>query len=134
VKGPEISRRKAMAGLAGAGGALGVSFGPALAQGNLAGRSSTALLLIDARQTDPATLAMVEQLYPAQRYEVLGQEPVRAWRDGLKAAVTKAGSTHVVGRWDTVYVLSMLGREAALRTSIRQLGHSTFCLTLSAQA
>ncbi|WP_298284188.1 hypothetical protein [Novosphingobium sp.] len=134
MKGPEISRRKAMAGLAGAGGALGVSFGPALEQGNLAGGSSTALLLIDARQTDPATLAMVEQLYPAQRYEVLGQEPVRAWRDGLEVAVRKAGATHVVGRWDVVYVLSMLGREAALRTSIRQLGHGTFCLTLSTQA
>jgi hypothetical protein len=105
-----------------------------LAQDTLAGGNATPLLLIDARQTDPATLAMVEQLYPARRYEVLGQEPVRAWRDGLEAAVTKAGSTHVIGRWDTVYVLSMLGREAALRTSIRQLGHSTFCLALTAQA
>ena len=134
MKGPVITRRRAMTGLAGAGSALGVSFGPALAQGNLDGASNTALLLIDARQTDPATLAMVEQLYPAQRYEVLGQEPVRAWRNGLEAAVRKAGATHVIGRWDTVYVLSMLGREAALRASIRQLGHSTFCLTLDAQA
>lgn len=134
MKGPVISRRKAMAGLAGAGGALGGSLGPALAQDNQPGGSNTALLLIDARQTDPATLAMVEQLYPARRYEVLGQEPVRAWRDGLEAAVQKAGAMHVIGRWDTVYVLSMLGREAALRTSIRQLGHSTFCLTLTTQA
>jgi len=134
VKGPVISRRKAMAGLAGAGGALGVSLGPALARDNLAGGTDTALLLIDARQTDPATLAMVEQLYPAQRYEVLGQEPVRAWRDGLEAAVRKAGTTHVIGRWDTVYVLSMLGREAALRTNVRQLGRGIFCLTLTAQA
>ena len=134
MKGPVISRRKAMAGLAGAGGALGVSLGPALARDNLAGGTDTALLLIDARQTDPATLAMVEQLYPAQRYEVLGQEPVRAWRDGLEAAVRKAGTTHVIGRWDTVYVLSMLGREAALRTNVRQLGRGIFCLTLTAQA
>jgi hypothetical protein len=123
-----------MAGLAGAGGALGVSLGPTLARDNLAGGTDTALLLIDARQTDPATLAMVEQLYPAQRYEVLGQEPVRAWRDGLEAAVRKAGTTHVIGRWDTVYVLSMLGREAALRTNVRQLGRGIFCLTLTAQA
>lgn len=123
-----------MAGLAGAGGVLGASFGPALAQDKLACGSTPPLLLIDARQTDPATLAMMEQLYPARHYDVLGQEPVRAWRDGLEAAVTKAGSTHVIGRWDTVYVLSMLGREAALRTSIRQLGHSTFLLTLSTQA
>lgn len=134
MKGPVISRRKAMAGLAGAGGALGVSLGPALAQGNLASDSNTALLLVDVRQTDPATLAMVEQLYPTRRYEVLGQEPVRAWRDGLEAAVRKAGATHVIGRWDTVYLLSMLGREAALRASIRQLGHSTFCLTLTTLA
>lgn len=133
MKGPVISRRKAMAGLAGAGGALGVSLGPALAQGNPPGSGNTALLLIDARQTDPATLAMVAQLYPAQRYEILGQEPVRAWRDGLEAAVRKAGATHVIGRWDKVYVLSMLGREAALRASIRQLGLGTFCLTLTAQ-
>ena len=134
MKGPVISRRKAMAGLAGAGGVLGASLGPALAQGNLAPGSNTALLLIDARQTDPATLAMVEQLYPARRYEVLGQEPVRAWRDGLEAAVREAGATHVIGRWDTVYVLSMLGREAALRPNIRQLGPSIFCLTLTTQA
>ncbi|KUR72486.1 hypothetical protein AQZ52_04365 [Novosphingobium fuchskuhlense] len=134
MKGPVISRRKAMAGMAGAGGALGASFGPVLAQDSLAGGRTPTLLLIDARQTDPATLAMVEQLYPAQRYEVLGQEPVRAWRDGLEAAVRKAGATHVIGRWDTVYVLSMLGREASLRMSIRQLGHSTFCLTLSTKA
>lgn len=134
MKGPVISRRRAMAGLAGAGSALGVSFGPALAQDNPAGGNNTALLLIDARQTDPATLAMVEQLYPAQRFEVLGQEPVRAWRDGLEAAVRKAGATHVIGRWDTVYVLSMLGREAALRPQIRQLRHGTFCLMLTSAA
>ena len=134
MKGPVISRRRAMAGLAGAGGALSVSLGPALAQDNLPGGRHTALLLIDARQTDPTTLAMVEQLYGTRRYEVLGQEPVRAWRDGLEAAVTKAGSTHVIGRWDTVYVLSMLGREAALRTCVRQLGQSTFCLTLTTPA
>jgi len=94
-----------MARLAGAGGALSVSLGPALAQDNLPGGRHTALLLIDARQTDPATLAMVEQPYGTRRYEVLGQEPVRAWRDGLEAAVAKAGSTHVIGRWDTVHVL-----------------------------
>lgn len=134
MKGPVISRRKAMGGLAGAGGALGVSLGSALAQDNLPGDSSTTLLLIDARQTNPATLAMVKQLYGTQRYEVLGQEPVRAWRDGLAATVQKAGATQVIGRWDTVYVLSMLGREAGLRTGIRQLGNSTFCLTLTAQA
>ncbi len=134
MKGPVVSRRKAMGGLAGAGGALGVSLGSALAQDNLPGDSNTALLLIDARQTDPATLAMVKQLYPARRYEVLGQEPVRAWRDGLEAAVRKAGAAHVIGRWDLVYVLSMLGREAALRPNMRQLGHGTFCLTLTPQA
>jgi hypothetical protein len=133
VTGPVISRRKALAGLAGAGGALGVSLGPAVAQDILAGASNTALLLIDARQTDPATLAMVEQLYGTRRFEILEKEPVRAWRDGLGSAVRKAGSAHVIGRWDAVYVLSMLGREAALRTSIRQLGKGTFCLTLTAQ-
>ncbi|WP_421836751.1 hypothetical protein [Novosphingobium sp.] len=134
MKGPVISRRKAMAGLAGAGGALGVSLGHAVAQDNLPGGLAVPLLLIDARQTDPMTLAMVEQIYGTRRFEILEQEPVRAWRDGLGSAVCKAGSAHVIGRWDAVYVLSMLGREAALRTSIRQLGQGTFCLTLTALA
>lgn len=133
MKGPVISRRRAIAGLAGAGGVLGVASVPAFAQDNLAG-GTPLLLLIDTRQTDPATLAMVEQIYGARRYEVLGQEPVRAWRDGLEAAVRKAGAAHVIGRWDLVYVLSMLGREAALRPNMRQLGHGTFCLTLTPQA
>lgn len=134
MKGPEISRRKAMTGLAGAGGALGFSAGPVLAQGPLAGGSNMSLLLIDARQTDPATLALVEQLYGTLRYEILEQEPVRVWRDGLEAAARKAGATHVIGRWDLVYVLSMLGREAALRPQVRQLSHGTFCLTLTSPA
>jgi hypothetical protein len=106
---------------------------PAFARDNTASGAAAPLLLLDARQTDHATMALVEQLYGPQRHAVLDKEPVRAWRDGLEAAVRQAGSAHVIGRWDTVYVLSMLGREAALRTRIRQLRHGTFCLTMSAQ-
>jgi hypothetical protein len=64
---------------------------------------------------------------------MLGQEPVRAWRDGLGRRVAGRGAVGLV-RYDQFLLLRDLARESRLAVKTRALGGGAFRIAIDRQA
>jgi hypothetical protein len=123
-----LSRRRMLGLLGTAGAAAGLPASTALA----AGEGVTPLALADARLLARRP-KLAAQLFGGRAPEMLGQEPVRAWRDGLGRRVAGCGAVGLVC-YDQFLLLRDLARESRLAVKTRALGGGAFRIAIDRQA
>jgi len=59
-------------------------------------------------------------------------DPVRQWRDGLRAEVERAGGAIMLARWNKAHMLCGLARESGMRAEMTRIDGAIFRVGMKA--
>lgn len=122
-----ISRRGALA-IIGAGAACAAMGAAVAGAGTAVGPAAAPVRLIDSR-IDPA-IARAELPATDREAIVLGDNPVRQWRDGLRRALAGGGGAIALVHWDKAVMLQGLAREEGFAAAQRPTAGRMFRVTI----